>query len=106
MRSQVSASLVVEQARGAVVDFARRQLARLAGVACIGAALFGTGALATWNIADPSLNHATGNPVTNALGPFGAIFGDLATQLFGIGALVALLPLAALGVTLARGLPA
>jgi S-DNA-T family DNA segregation ATPase FtsK/SpoIIIE len=91
------------QARGVLQDFALRQLQRLSGLGLIGVALFGTASLATWNIADPSLNHATGNPVTNAMGAPGAVFADLATQIFGLGALPAMLPVAALGLTLAQG---
>ncbi len=103
MRSNTSPALALEQLRGLAVDFVCRQLLRLIGVALIAAALFATASLATWNIGDPSLNHATGNPVQNAMGPFGAITADIFTQFFGVGALPVLLPMAALGLTLARG---
>ncbi len=103
MRSNTSPALAFDQLRGFAFDFARRQLLRLSGVVMIVGALFATASLATWNIGDPSLNHATGNEVVNAMGPFGAIIADILTQFFGIGALPALLPLAALGLTLARG---
>lgn len=103
MRSNPSPALAFNQWRGYAIDFARRQLFRLAGLALIAACLFATASLATWNIGDPSLNHATGNDVVNAMGPFGAIIADILTQFFGIGALFVLLPLAALGLTLARG---
>jgi DNA segregation ATPase FtsK/SpoIIIE, S-DNA-T family len=102
MRSNTSPALAFDQLRGFAVDFARRQLLRLAGLAMIAASLFATAALATWNIGDPSLNHATGNDVLNAMGPFGAILADILTQFFGVGALPALLPMAALGITLVR----
>ena len=103
MRSNTSTALALDQLRGFAVDFARRQLLRLSGVAMIAGALFATAALATWNIGDPSLNHATGNEVVNAMGPIGAIIADILTQFFGVGALPALLPMAAFGLTLARG---
>lgn len=103
MRSNTSPALAFDQLRGFAFDFARRQLLRLSGVVMIGAALFAAASLATWNIGDPSLNHATGNEVVNAMGPIGAIIADILTQFLGIAALPALLPLAALGLTLARG---
>jgi DNA segregation ATPase FtsK/SpoIIIE, S-DNA-T family len=103
MRGNTSTALAFDQLRGFAFDFARRQLLRLSGVAMIAGAAFATAALATWNIGDPSLNHATGNDVVNAMGPVGAIIADILTQFFGIGALPALLPMAALGLTLARG---
>jgi DNA segregation ATPase FtsK/SpoIIIE, S-DNA-T family len=103
MRSNSSPALAFDQLRGFAVDFARRQLLRLSGVAMISGAAFATAALATWNIGDPSLNHATGNDVVNAMGPFGAIIADILTQFFGVAALPALLPMAAFGLTLARG---
>ena len=103
MRSNTSTALAFDQLRGAAFDFARRQLLRLAGVGLIAGALFATASLATWNIGDPSLNHATGNEVVNAMGPLGAIIADILMQFFGIGSLPVLLPMAALGVTLATG---
>ena len=103
MRSNTSPALALDQLRAFAFDFARRQLLRLTGILMMVAALFSTAALATWNIGDPSLNHATGNEVVNAMGPFGAIVADILTQFFGIGALPTLLPLAAFGLTLARG---
>jgi DNA segregation ATPase FtsK/SpoIIIE, S-DNA-T family len=103
MRSNTSPVLAFDQLRGFALEFARRQLMRLSGIAMIVGTLFATASLATWNIGDPSLNHATGNEVVNAMGPLGAIVADILTQFFGVGALPALLPLAALGLTLARG---
>ncbi|MDF2689774.1 MAG: cell division protein FtsK, partial [Microvirga sp.] len=54
-------------------------------------------ALATWSVDDPSLNNATDMPVRNMLGWPGAIAADLLMQLFGLGAIAALLPLALWG---------
>ncbi len=69
----------------------------------IAAATAAVGALATWNVADPSFSHATDNPVTNALGYPGAVYADIATQFFGLAALVTLLPLIAWGLLFAMG---
>ncbi len=103
MRSNTSSAPAFDQLRVLVFEFARRQVLRLTGAALIAAALFATASLATWNIGDPSLNHATGNEVLNAMGPWGAIIADILTQFFGLGALPALLPMAALGLTLVLG---
>jgi len=51
-----------------------------------------TVALATWNIHDPSFNHATGNPAQNWLGFAGASLSDLLIQVFGLASIAFLLP--------------
>ncbi len=57
---------------------------------CIGLCL----SLASWNVEDPSLTHATDKPVTNWLGFFGASLSDMLIQFFGLGAAaLAFLPL-------------
>lgn len=62
-------------------------------------------ALASYNPADPSLNHATARSATNLLGSFGAGFADLLLQSLGLGALPLLPVIAAIGVRVARGQP-
>jgi S-DNA-T family DNA segregation ATPase FtsK/SpoIIIE len=49
-------------------------------------------ALVSWSVADPSLSHATGGAVRNALGGPGAIVADLLLQTLGLAAAAALLP--------------
>jgi len=49
-------------------------------------------ALATWNIHDPSFNHATSNPAQNWLGFAGASLSDLLIQVFGLASIAFLLP--------------
>jgi len=49
--------------------------------------------MVSWSVADPSLTHATGGPVRNALGAPGAILADLLLQTLGLASAVALLPL-------------
>ncbi|MCC7252537.1 DNA translocase FtsK [Hyphomicrobium sp.] len=49
--------------------------------------------LLSWSVADPSLTHATGGPIRNALGAPGAIVADLLLQTLGLASAVALLPL-------------
>ena len=60
-------------------------------------ALLGAIALATWSVQDPSLSHATQQPVHNLLGFPGAIFSDLAMQLLGLASVLLLAPEALLG---------
>ena len=73
-------------------DIIRRRLSELAGLALITLALLGAVALATWSVQDPSLSHATQQPIHNLLGFPGAIFSDLAMQLLGLASMLLLLP--------------
>ena len=72
--------------------FLRRGAGRLAGLLLLCLVAFCIAALATWNVADPSFSHATGNAVTNAAGYPGAVFADLAIQFYGLSSVVALVP--------------
>ncbi|WP_296713520.1 DNA translocase FtsK, partial [Rhodoblastus sp.] len=77
--------------------FFQRRLQEVAGLSIIAfTAALGL-ALATWSIADPSLNHATDAPVRNALGVKGAMVSDLIMQLIGISSIILLAPLGLLG---------
>src|SRR4249919_232191 len=78
-------------------EIIRRRLSELAGLALITLALLGAVALATWSVQDPSLSHATQQPIHNLLGFPGAIFSDLAMQLLGLAAILLLVPEALLG---------
>jgi DNA segregation ATPase FtsK/SpoIIIE, S-DNA-T family len=78
-------------------DILRRRLSEIAGLVLITLALLGVIALATWSVQDPSLSHATQQPIRNLLGYPGAIFSDLAMQLLGLAAILLLLPEALLG---------
>ncbi|MBA4781659.1 MAG: DNA translocase FtsK [Rhizobiales bacterium] len=66
---------------------------RLIGFGVITASVLTAIALASWNVEDPSLTHATDGPLTNLLGFPGAVVSDLLFQFFGIAAaLLAFLP--------------
>ncbi len=82
-------------------DMVRRRLREIAGAALIVAAILLTAALASWSVHDPSLSHATVNPVRNLIGLPGAIAADLMMQLLGLGALALVLPIAVWGWRLA-----
>jgi DNA segregation ATPase FtsK/SpoIIIE, S-DNA-T family len=75
----------------------RRRLRELGGVALLSLATMAGLALATWSEQDPSLSHATKAPVHNLLGVPGATAADLLMQLFGLGSLALLLPIAVWG---------
>jgi S-DNA-T family DNA segregation ATPase FtsK/SpoIIIE len=79
---------------GAVLQ---RRLREATGLALISLAMVAALALATWSVHDPSLSHATDAPVHNLLGKPGAIIADLLMQLFGLGGLALLLPIAVWG---------
>src|SRR4051794_12969653 len=71
-----------------------RRLTELGGVALLALAGLTAIALSTWSVQDPSLNHATSGPVRNWLGEPGAAAADIMMQLFGLGAVAVLLPVA------------
>ena len=86
-------------------DMLRRRLREIAGVALVVTAMLLGASLATWSVQDPSLSHATVNPVRNLLGLPGAITADLLMQLLGLGALALVLPIAVWGWRLASHRP-
>ena len=72
--------------------FLKRNLVGASGLALIAFTAALAAALATWSVSDPSLNHATGEPVRNALGWPGAVISDLLMQSIGLSTAVFLLP--------------
>ncbi|WP_336276677.1 FtsK/SpoIIIE family DNA translocase [Bartonella sp. CB178] len=69
-----------------------RQIGVFVGLGLLSFVVFCILALATWNIADPSLTHANTNDITNFMGLPGAIFSDVFIQFFGLASPAALLP--------------
>ncbi|MCO5064385.1 MAG: DNA translocase FtsK [Rhizobiaceae bacterium] len=92
MRSASPSSMALETQGFGVRSFLRRQAGRATGLALLVLIGFCLAALATWNVADPSFSHATGNEVTNAMGYPGAVFSDLAIQFYGLSSVAALVP--------------
>ncbi|MGJ0393942.1 MAG: DNA translocase FtsK 4TM domain-containing protein [Methylocystis sp.] len=84
-------------------EFLAHRLAEAAGAAMMASAAAMTLALVSWSAQDPSLNNATGGHVRNFLGHPGAVVADLLMQLFGFGAIAAILPLAWHGLKIIRG---
>ncbi|WP_320201114.1 DNA translocase FtsK [Agrobacterium sp. rho-13.3] len=75
--------------------FVVRQILALCGFGLLAILALGITALATWNVADPSLSYATGNEPTNLLGYSGASFADIMMQFLGLSSLIAMLPILA-----------
>ena len=98
-----SAALPEHSTRSALSAFLFRQLFVLSGFAIFLLLILAVAALATWNVSDPSLSYATDNPPTNILGLPGAVFADLMMQFFGLGSLLALLPVLAWSFALIGG---
>jgi DNA segregation ATPase FtsK/SpoIIIE, S-DNA-T family len=98
-----STALPDHPTRFAFTAFLFRQLFALLGFGLFLALVLAVAALATWNVSDPSLSYATDNPPTNILGLPGAVFSDLMMQFFGLGSLLALLPVLAWSFALIGG---
>ncbi|HEY6633565.1 MAG TPA: DNA translocase FtsK [Rhizobiaceae bacterium] len=92
MRSGVTAPLTLDDTAHGFHAFLRRQAGRVAGFGLFAFVAFALASLGTWNVADPSFSHATGAPVTNAMGYAGAVLSDLAMQFFGLSSVAALVP--------------
>jgi S-DNA-T family DNA segregation ATPase FtsK/SpoIIIE len=71
----------------AAQEFIKRRFAELLGVVLMAAGLAYCLAVVTFNPGDPSLNKASGEPVRNLLGPWGAITGDFVLQSVGLAGL-------------------
>ncbi len=74
-----------------------RRLRELAGLMILTLACITGAALMTWSVQDPSLSHATSGPIRNLIGWPGAIGADLLMQIFGLGSILVILPVAILG---------
>jgi S-DNA-T family DNA segregation ATPase FtsK/SpoIIIE len=89
--------------RFVLTAFVLRQIMALAGFALLAVLALGVAALATWDVADPSLSYATANEPTNLLGYGGAAFADIMMQFFGLSALISMLPMLAWSVAMISG---
>jgi DNA segregation ATPase FtsK/SpoIIIE, S-DNA-T family len=109
-RASNSVSFVSTQMQKSKFQFTIRSIVlrfseMLVGLLLIVLGIAAVVALATWSVADPSLSHATGNIVSNALGKFGAIVADLLMQFLGLATVPALVPTFIVGYFLALGRP-
>ncbi|MBB4009123.1 DNA translocase FtsK [Allorhizobium taibaishanense] len=103
MSRSTLAALEERSPRMIVMGFIMRQCLALLGFALFLGLVAAVAALATWNVADPSLSYATSRSPTNVLGYPGAVFADLAMQFFGLASVAALLPVLAWSLSLISG---
>jgi S-DNA-T family DNA segregation ATPase FtsK/SpoIIIE len=82
--------------------FLLRKTVALSGLLLLVMTMLAIVSLATWNVNDPSLSHATDEPVRNWLGVPGAIFADLVMQFFGIAVIAFLYPALVMGWNMLR----
>lgn len=74
-----------------------RRLRELAGLGVLALSCAAAAALMTWSVQDPSLSHATSVKIRNIMGWPGAISADLLIQIFGLGAIMIVMPVAVWG---------
>ena len=83
----------------AVREFLGRRALEAAGAALIGGSGATALALASWSVADPSINHAVNGTVHNLAGYPGAVVSDVMMQMVGLASSAALMPPLLLGVS-------
>jgi S-DNA-T family DNA segregation ATPase FtsK/SpoIIIE len=88
-----------------IVSFLWRQAKAMTGLALFGVLGLAIAALSTWNVLDPSYSNATARPPSNILGTGGAYFADIVMQFFGLGAVLALLPVFAWSLMMVVNMP-
>jgi S-DNA-T family DNA segregation ATPase FtsK/SpoIIIE len=88
---------LVGQLPDPVREAVMRRLRELSGLGLVTLSGIITAALITWSVQDPSLSHATAGKIRNIMGYPGAIGADLLMQIFGLGAIILILPIAIWG---------
>ena len=88
---------IVGQISDPLREMLARRLRELAGLGVLTLACVVAAALMTWSVQDPSLSHATSGTIRNIIGRPGAIGADLLMQIFGLGSIMLVLPIAIWG---------
>ncbi len=88
---------IVGQFSDPIREMLARRLRELAGLSVLSLACVIAAALMTWSVQDPSLSHATSGAIRNVIGRPGAIGADLLMQIFGLGSIMLILPIAVWG---------
>ncbi len=83
-------------------DFLRRRMMEIVGLVLAAGGVMLLMAVLTFNVADPSLNHATGNPPANLMGLPGAYVSDVLLQTFGLAIVLVPVALITWGVRMVR----
>ena len=92
MARSIPADYSSRTARFTVTSFLWRQAKAIGGVGLLVLLGLAIAALSTWNVLDPSYSNATSREPANILGTGGSYFADMMMQFFGLGAVLALLP--------------
>jgi len=92
MARSIPADYDSRSVRFTVTSFLWRQAKAISGISLLAVLGLAVAALSTWNVLDPSYSNATSREPTNILGSAGSYFADLMMQFFGLGAVLALLP--------------
>ena len=92
MARSIPAEYSSRTVRFTVTSFLWRQAKAIAGVGLLVLLGLAIAALSTWNVLDPSYSNATSREPANILGTGGSYFADMMMQFFGLGAVLALLP--------------
>ncbi|CAN7664316.1 DNA translocase FtsK 4TM domain-containing protein [Rhizobium sp. LjRoot254] len=92
MARSIPADYDSRSVRFTVTSFLWRQAKAIGGISLLTVLGLAVAALSTWNVLDPSYSNATSREPTNILGSAGSYFTDLMMQFFGLGAVLALLP--------------
>ena len=92
MARSIPADYPGRTARFTVTSFLWRQAKAISGVGLLVLLGLAISALSTWNVLDPSYSNATAREPVNMLGAGGSYFADMMMQFFGLGAVLALLP--------------
>jgi DNA segregation ATPase FtsK/SpoIIIE, S-DNA-T family len=82
----------------------RAPLRMALGIGVLAVVAFAVGAMATWDVDDPSFSYATARAPSNAFGYPGAAFADIVMQFLGLAAVVALVPMVLWALFLIRGI--
>ena len=102
MRTMRLISSPLDGLSDAMRDFLGRRALEVAGLGLVTIAGTTGLALATWSVADPSINHATNGAVHNLLGYPGAVVSDVLMQMIGLASTAALMPVLLWGLRLLR----
>jgi len=92
MARSIPADYSSRTARFTISSFLWRQAKAISGVGILVLLGLAVAALSTWNVLDPSYSNATSREPANILGTGGSYFADMMMQFFGLGAVLALLP--------------
>ena len=88
-----------------LTSFLWRQAKVIAGLCLLALVGLSVAALSTWNVLDPSYSNATAKAPANILGAPGSYFADLMMQFFGLGSVLALLPVFAWSMMMMLNVP-